>query len=35
MEKTFITIHNMGSIIPKCFGDVWESVAAAILLDGG
>ena len=33
--NNYLSIKSLNHELPKCFGDVWESIAAAILHDGG
>ena len=34
-KSNYRNIKDLGKKIPKCYGDLWESVAAALIFDGG
>jgi hypothetical protein len=35
VKSDYINIKEQTHILPKCYGDLFESVGAAILIDGG
>ena len=34
-KQDYLNIKSLNNTLPKFLGDLWESVAAAIIIDGG